>query len=98
MDNRRAFARLPYTGTLEYPVEHSAVARAFDISRRGVGFTGPNPVPVGQLLEIVLMNRNVVVKGYVRHIRPEASGAYRVGVEFDDDQEELVNVLLETSS
>ena len=96
MEERRSAARIPYAGDVEYPMSDSALGKMTNITTQGIAFVGPRPVDVGEMLELVLMNRNVVVKGSVRHVLSRDDDGFRIGVQFARDEEDLVSVLLES--
>ncbi|MBI3994269.1 MAG: hypothetical protein HY342_13425 [Candidatus Lambdaproteobacteria bacterium] len=98
MRDRREVERIPCAGWLEYRLQDAVAGQIMDISKLGIGFVGALPAGVGDTLELVLMNRNVVVQGSVRHIRLGHDERFRIGVKFAREEEDLASVLLEMAT
>ena len=96
MQERRVIERIPHAEFLEYALRDSVLGTLTDVSKLGVGFVGSRAPAVGATVDLVLMNRNVVVKGTVRHVLPQCDDTFRIGVQFTREEEDLVSVLLET--
>lgn len=96
MDERRLVDRQRVAHSFEIDLTDGTSAQSTDISRHGVGFMGEESVPVGDNIDLILMNRNVVIKGSVRHVTRISEKKYCIGVEFEHDEDDLVSVLLNT--
>jgi hypothetical protein len=76
------------------------VSRARDISAYGLGTTVPLPLPLGTVLDVVLMmpekEDQVRLRGTVIWIKSTASDTYRVGIRFLADHFNPIPCVLKT--
>lgn len=90
---RRRTNRRDYRASLQFRPSAVHSALAIDISELGVSFIAEQAMPPGTELELFLVNRNVQLNGTVRYCDPAAGGGFRIGVDFDKPEPELVEVL-----
>jgi hypothetical protein len=65
-----------------------------DVSESGVSFHAFRELPLGSDVDVCFFNGAVAIKGVVRHQVPLSNGAFRIGVEFDDKQREVIEFFL----
>ncbi|MBI4082893.1 MAG: PilZ domain-containing protein [Candidatus Lambdaproteobacteria bacterium] len=65
-----------------------------DVSESGVSFSAFRALPLGSDVDVCFFNGAVAIKGVVRHQVPLSNGAFRIGVEFDDKQREVIEFFL----
>ncbi len=91
---RRRHVRHAYEGDLHYRLTSLNRATAIDLSHQGASFCSDEPLESGQEIELFLMNSSVKITGEVRQRQPLADGRYRIGVEFDRAEQELIEVVI----
>ena len=91
--DRRHVARREYRAPLLFRPSAVQPGEALDISELGTSFLSGQAVPHGTALEVFLVNRNVQLNGTVRYCHAEPDGRFRIGVDFDKPEPELVEVL-----
>jgi len=94
---RRRYTRHTFTGRLYYRGSVYDEGRGIDISEGGVGFRSRHALSPGAPLDVIFLNRSVTVSGIVRYHAEEAEGWHRVGVEFEQREPDVLNVLLSTN-
>mgnify|MGYP001588056463 CR=1 FL=1 len=92
-NERRRHERLPYRTEIHCGGENLAAAEGVDLSVGGIGFLVPDGVKIGDEVEVAFLDRSVAVKGVVRSLR-ETEGGFHVGVQFNADEREVVEVVL----
>lgn len=94
---QRRYERRAYAGKV-FRIDGPAVeCGALDLSAGGVGLLVSDLMEVGQPVKLSFLAHAVSVQGIVAHIRPQASGDWRVGVRFLQDEQELADVALAAS-
>ena len=88
----RKFKRFPFTGTVQLRDDDDFEYRGVDLSAGGVGFLSLRPFGVGSAIDVMFLRRSVVVKGVIRFQREAMPHRWRVGVEFNQPQPELLEV------
>ncbi len=95
-DGQRNYARLTQRLDLQFDGEHEMLSTLDDISNGGLGITVPDPVQIGQSLQIVIstLNESCYLKLRARVVRQEplkirTMVVYRVGLKFEHPSEEL---------
>src|SRR5262245_44073356 len=96
-DERRRHERLPYRTEIHCGGTDMAAAEGLANSVGGIGFVVPDGVQIGDEVEVAFLDRSVAVKGVVRNIRGTDSGLH-VGVQFNADEHDVVEVVLRYSS
>lgn len=91
---RRRHVRHAYEGELHYRLTALNRATAIDLSHQGVSFCSDEPLDSGQEIELFLTSSGVKIMGTVRQRQPLADGRYRIGVEFDRAEQELIEVVI----
>ena len=91
---RRRHVRHAYEGELHYRLTSLNRATAIDLSHQGASFCSDEPLESGQEIELFLINGSVKITGEVRQRQPLADGRYRIGVEFDRAEQELIEVVI----
>ena len=90
---RRRHDRLPYATQIHYGSMQLVMAEGVDLSFGGVGFVAQNEIQLGDEVEVAFLDRGVAVRGTVRNLRAVDEG-FRVGVQFNTDEREVVEVVL----
>lgn len=93
-EERRRHVRHAYEGELHYRLTALNRATAIDLSHQGASFCSDEPLDSGQEIELFLINSSVKITGEVRQRQPLADGRYRIGVEFDRAEQELIEVVI----
>ena len=91
---RRRHVRHAFEGELHYRLTDLKRATAIDLSHQGASFCSDEPLESGQEIELFLINSSVKIMGEVRQRQPLADGRYRIGVEFDRTEQELIEVVI----
>jgi len=69
-------------------------ARTLDLSEAGLSITVARPLPLGSDVDLCFFNGSVAIKGKVRNQVMTPDGTYRVGVEFESPQPEMLSFFL----
>ena len=93
-EERRRHVRLTYEGELHYRQTALKRATAIDLSPQGMSFCSDGPLDSGQGIELFLTSSGVKITSEIRHRQPLADGLYRIGVEFDRAQQELIEIII----
>ncbi len=95
-DGQRGHARLTQRLDIQFDGEQELLSTLDDISTGGLGITVPDPVQIGQSLQIVIstLDESCFLKLRARVVRQEklrlrAVDVYRVGLKFEHPTEEL---------
>ena len=95
-EGQRSHARLTQRLDIQFDGEQELLSTLDDISTGGLGITVPDPVHIGQSLQIVIstLNESCYLKLRARVVRQEAlkmraTQVYRVGLKFEHPTEEL---------
>lgn len=95
-EGQRSHARLTQRLDIQFDGEQELLSTLDDISSGGLGITVPDPVQIGQSLQIVIstLDNNCFLKLRARVVRQEkirlrAVEVYRVGLKFEHPTEEL---------
>ncbi|HEX7925981.1 MAG TPA: PilZ domain-containing protein [bacterium] len=96
-DERRRHERTPYRTEIHCGGTDLEAAEGIDLSVGGIGFLVPDGVKIGDEVEVAFLDRSVAVKGVVRNIRQTETG-FHVGVQFNADEHDVVEVVLRYSS
>ncbi len=95
-EGQRNHARLTQRLDIQFDDEQELLSTLDDISTGGLGITVPDPVQIGQSLQIVIsaLNESCYLKLRARVVRQEAlkmraTQVYRVGLKFEHPTEEL---------
>ena len=87
-----------FSGVLHLVGNHGLRMNATDLSLGGVRFQSPRSMGVGQVIEIVFLNYNVMTKGTIRNEIERAGKAWDVGVEFESPQPDLLKLAVSAAS
>lgn len=93
----RRHGRRAYGGVVVRLTPHPKECGALDLSSGGVGLLSSERLELGQVVHLAFMGRTVSVRGVVSHVRPMASGDWRIGISFLRDEPELAEVALAVS-
>ncbi len=93
-EERRRHVRLAYEGEVHYRQAALKRATAIDLSPQGMSFCSDGPLDSGEGIELFLANSGVKITSEIRHRQPLADGSYRIGVEFDRAEQELIEVVI----
>jgi len=95
-EGQRNYARLTQRLDIQFDGEQELLSTLDDISTGGLGITVPDPVQIGQSLQIVIsaLNESCYLKLRARVVRQEplklrTIQVYRVGLKFEHPSEEL---------
>lgn len=95
-EGQRSHARLTQRLDIQFDGEQELLSTLDDISAGGLGITVPDPVQIGQSLQIVIsaLNESCYLKLRARVVRQEplktrSMVVYRVGLKFEHPSEEL---------
>jgi len=91
---RRRHGRHAYEGELHYRQTALKGATAIDLSPQGVSFCSDGPLESDPGIELFLTSSGAKITGEIRHRQPLADGRYRIGVEFDRAEQELMEVVI----
>ena len=91
---RRRHVRHAYEGELHYRQTALKLATAIDLSHQGASFCSDEPLESGQIIELFLTNSGIKFTCEIRQRHRLADGRYRIGVEFDRVQQELIDVVI----
>ena len=90
---RRRTPRLSFTQPVHCGRGELSPATAVDLSVGGVAILFPEELEPGMNVDVAFLNRSVRVRGAVRRLQKQPDGQYHVGIMFDGDDPELVEVL-----
>jgi PilZ domain-containing protein len=96
--DHRLQPRRPYTGRVVRFGGGGTEFAAVDLSPMGVGLLSPQPLMVGQRIELSFLGGSIVVKGSVSHVHGGENEVWHVGVDFLQAERELTQVALALSS
>ena len=71
-------------------------AESLDLSYGGISVRSQAPMPVGDTLDVILLNQSVSIKGRVRSTQRVGNRDYRVGVAFEEEQDVIVDIALDS--
>ncbi|MDH4120588.1 MAG: PilZ domain-containing protein [Deltaproteobacteria bacterium] len=94
-EDHRTFQRQPLPDSVVVRTDHDEVAQGIDVSYGGISVQAKENHLVGDTLDLLLMDRNVMVKGVVSSSRPD-QGQFRLGVSFERTEDVIVDTLLES--
>ncbi len=96
--NRRKHVRIDHANRITFRMGESQDGDLIDISNGGVSFTSTTPLPLGSLVDVILLNNNVSVAGNVRYLEKINETHYRIGVEFESEEGDVIEVMLKTDN
>jgi len=95
MDERRSSDRHILEGKVELRTDVIEPGTMKNISAMGITLYSEAPLHPGTELDVILMDRNVAVKGTVQRIVPSENGKYELSIQFDADASDILMVMKE---
>ncbi|MDH5752087.1 MAG: PilZ domain-containing protein [Deltaproteobacteria bacterium] len=93
--NLRSADRVPFRSMLKLQNGSESMVMGVDLSPGGMGIEIDRPLNVGDKVNLIFLNDTFKVDGSVKHCRESANdGLYRVGVQFNLEIKELIDVLV----
>lgn len=93
---RRKYQRFPLEVGIHYKVNLENPATLVNIGQGGAAIHTLEDLHHGNLVQLYLINRNVLVEGTIRSSLELNAGLFRTGIAFDNPQESLVEVMMES--
>lgn len=91
---RRREPRVPFGDPVGLRGSQERTCTAVDLSRHGVALRSREPLQPSAAVEVVFLDNSVMTKGIVRNCTRLPSQEFRIGVEFENEERDLVEVLL----
>jgi hypothetical protein len=88
----RMHARQAFLDTVNLRDEDDGEFHTVDLSLGGVGLIGSRRLGVGRAVDVVFLNRSLVIPGVIRSERESALPRWRIGIQFLQLQPELLAV------
>ncbi len=93
---RRKYQRFPLEVGIHYKVTMENPATLVNIGQGGAAIHTQEDLDHGNLVQLYLINRNVLVEGTIRSCLELNEGLFRTGIAFDIPQDSLVEVMMES--